>query len=291
MMPEQSGMRIAAVVVLYNPTAAHIANIDGYCRSVETVFAIDNSEEPDPAIAAQLSGLTNVEYIANHDNLGIARGLNMGAELALGAGFDLLLTMDQDSEVTAGMIEALLGCLAAVGRGRAGIVSPVHQLEETLVSHQAPWEEVEVTMTSGNLLNLEAYRAAGPFNDDYFIDYVDHEYCLRLRQHGYRIVQANDAVLRHRLGVMTWHRFLHKRIKLGNHPPIRRYYSFRNRFHLHSRYGRDFPSCFRYFYREIAQEVAAVVFLETQAMEKLRMMLRGYLDYHRGVFGRFRERS
>jgi hypothetical protein len=90
---------------------------------------------------------------------------------------------------------------------------------------------------------------------------------------------------------MTWHRFLHKRVKLGNHPPLRRYYAFRNRFALHAAYGDEFPSYFRYFYREVFQEIVMVLALETQKREKLGMMLRGYLDYRCGIFGKYRERS
>lgn len=284
-------LRIAAVVVLYNPTSSHIKNMDGYNQSVEKVYAIDNSEQPDPAIVAQLSGLPNVEYIANHGNLGIAKALNLGAELAIAAGFDLLLTMDQDSEVLPGMVERLLACIDTVDSDMLGIVSPCHQLGETFSPPTKEWQELEVTMTSGNLLNLTAFKAIGPFREDYFIDYVDYEYCLRLREHGFFIIQANRALLLHRLGVMTWRRFLHKALKLGNHPPIRRYYSFRNRFYLHQQYKKVFPGCFRYFYREIIQEIGAVLLFEKQKFDKLQMMWRGFLDYRKGIFGKYVVRS
>lgn len=284
-------LRIAAVVVLYNPAQEHLGNIGHYSDSVDRVYAIDNSEGPNPDTAAQLEAIPAVVYLPNHGNLGIAAALNAGAERAIADGYDLLLTMDQDSTATPGMVAALVSCFERVGREEIGIVSPCHQLGEACKQHPGDCIEIEVAMASGNLLNLHAFRAIGPFRDDYFIDYVDHEYCLRLRQHGFRIIQANKAVLRHRLGSMTWHRLLHKQIKLGNHSPLRRYYAFRNRFHLYQQYSKAFPVYFRYFYREIFQEIGALLLFEAQKLEKLRMMLRGYLDYRRGIFGKYRGKA
>ena len=284
-------IKIAATVVLYNPSQEHLQNIAAYIDSVDILYAVDNSENPSAQTVTSLQSMPTVRYVCNRDNLGIARALNIGAEQAIADGYDLLLTMDQDSTATPGMVDALLSCFERFGRNEVGIVSPCHQLGEAKIQHSGDCVDIEVAMASGNLLNLAAFKATGPFRDDYFIDYVDHEYCLRLRQHGYRIIRANAAVLRHRLGAMTWHRLLHKQIKLGNHPPIRRYYGYRNLFHLHRQYKGEFPVYFRYFYREIFQEIGAVLLFEEQKLEKLRMMLRGYMDYRRGVFGKYRERS
>ena len=284
-------LRTAAVVVLYNPSQEHLENIVCYSDSVGRVYAIDNSENRAPETATQLAAIPGVVYLPNQGNQGIASALNIGAEQAIADGYDLLLTMDQDSTATPGMVDALLSCFERFGRNEVGIVSPCHQLGEEKKHYTGDCDDIEVAMASGNLLNLAAYAAVGPFRTDYFIDYVDHEYCLRLRQHGYRIIRANAAVLRHRLGAMTWHRLLHKQIKLGNHPPLRRYYGYRNMFHLHRQYKDEFPVYFRYFYREIFQEIGAVLLFEQQKLEKLRMMLRGYLDYRQGIFGKYRERS
>lgn len=280
--------KIAGVVVLYNPKPDFLANIGLYSGELDKVYAVDNSEQPDPAIALQLAGISNVVYLPNSANLGIAAALNTGARRALEDDYEYLLTMDQDSVVTPDMIRSLWVCLEDTGVDCIGIVSPFHQLKGDDMSPSTDWSEVEVAMTSGNLLSLAAYQKVGPFRDDYFIDYVDHEYCLRLRNSGFQVIQANRALLRHSLGEMTWRRLLHKRIKLGNHPPIRRYYSFRNRFHLHREYAPRFPGYFRYFYREVFQEILALFFFEKDKFSKLRMMMKGYLDYRNGIFGKYR---
>lgn len=279
--------RIAAIVVFYNPDLAFVENIKCYADDVETVYVIDNSEVVPPGISDLLAALPKVTYIRNAGNLGIATALNIGLELATGAGFDLVLTMDQDSSAEPGMLRALLDCFNIMDKNTVGIVSPYYQLGDSCTPSPVACQDVEVAMASGNLLNLDAFKKSGTFRDDYFIDYVDHEYCLRLRQHGFRIITASRAVLKHRLGAMTWHRLLWKKIKVGNHPPLRRYYAFRNRFHLHKQYCKEFPVYFRYFYRNIIQELIGVFLFEQQKIAKLAMMWRGLRDYRRGVFGRY----
>jgi rhamnosyltransferase len=286
----KSPVRIAAIVVFYNPDPSYIDNIRCYADDVEIVYVIDNSDDVLAGIENQLAALPNVSYIKNSGNLGIATALNIGARQAIEAGFDFVLTMDQDSMALPGMIPTMLSCLEQAGLGSVGIVSPWHQMQDGAMAPDAGCEEAEAVMASGNLLNVAAYRKVGPFRDDYFIDYVDHEYCLRLRGQGYRIIRANRAVLRHCLGAMSWHRLLWRPVKVGNHPPVRRYYASRNRFHLHKQYHKAFPVYFTDFYRNVFNDIAGVILFEEHKIAKLAMMWRGYIDYQRGILGPFRER-
>ena len=52
-------------------------------------------------------------------------------------------------------------------------------------------------MTSGSFLNLKVYKEAGPFVDKLFIDYVDFEYCLRLKKKGFKIYKLNNTYMQH----------------------------------------------------------------------------------------------
>ena len=46
-----------------------------------------------------------IKYIKLHENKGIAYALNKGAKEAIAQGFDWLLTLDQDSQITKEIIE------------------------------------------------------------------------------------------------------------------------------------------------------------------------------------------
>jgi rhamnosyltransferase len=58
----------------------------------------------------------------------------------------------------------------------------------------APWQDMESVITSGSLLSLAAYTAIGPFREDFFIDHVDTEYCLRARLKHYRVIKTRSPL-------------------------------------------------------------------------------------------------
>ncbi|HTY20276.1 MAG TPA: glycosyltransferase family 2 protein [Geobacteraceae bacterium] len=280
--------RIAGVVVLYRPGEEVAANISSYIGQVDILFAIDNSEKEAERTAIRLRQLGNVIYIANGANLGVARALNMGARLALDEGCDFLLTMDQDSRANPGMVKSMLEVFDAVAPGRIGIVAPflvTRPGEKT--EEEADCQEVATAMTSGALLDLRAYQVAGPFLDELFVDFVDIEYCLRLRAGGFRIIRANRAVLEHRVGDIMRISLVAKDIYLTSHTPLRKYYKTRNRFFVAKKYRTVFPSFCRRDRIRFALELMRLLFFEGDKREKLAMMLRGYGDFRKGRMGRY----
>ncbi len=280
--------RIAAVVVLYNPGDEAFCNIASYLEQVEVLYAVDNSESPSPRTVVAIGVSSKVCYLPNNSNLGVAKALNIGAKKAVEAGFDLLLTMDQDSRAAPDMVECLLECLAGQDMARVGIISPFHLTAACRSPRsQGGCREVMTPMTSGNLLNLQVYLDAGPFRDDLFIDFVDNEYCLRLRRQGYSVLRADQAVLYHSVGdTRRYGPFI-----ATNHSPLRRYYKTRNRFLVIRLYRRDFPGHCLFDRVRLAKEIVSIILFEREKVAKLRMMWRGYLDYRRGCFGKYKEGS
>jgi rhamnosyltransferase len=276
--------RIAAVVILYKPGNELFSNIASYLNQVDVLFAVDNTESPAPGFAVQLEVMPKVQYLPNNINLGVAKGLNIGAEKACTDGYDLLLTMDQDSKATPDMVALMLDCMTAQDLSKIGIVSPFHiTAAGRLPRHDVDCQDVMTPMTSGNLLNLKAYRAAGPFRDDLFIDFVDNEYCLRLRRLGFSIIQANRALLSHSVGdIRKYGPFI-----ATNHSPLRRYYKTRNRFLVNKLYRRDFRGHCLFDRIRLAKEIISILLFEREKPAKFRMMWYGYLDYRRGRFGKY----
>lgn len=282
--------KIAAVVVLYNPDGLVYDNIRSYLDQVDVVYAVDNSDRE----SSDLNSLIiekKIHYLPNECNLGIAKALNIGAERAIQEGYHYLLTMDQDSSATIGMVNALLGCLEPGKESQIGIVSPFHLTDiETIPECVPACEEILTAWTSGNLLNLDIYQIVGPFRDDFFIDFVDHEYCLRLQTHRYRVIQSNKAVLHHSIGTnLKKNRFLHLTLITSNHSCIRRYYITRNRFRVRKLYGRHFPEFFKTDSKRFIAELVNILFFEHDRFNKYLMIGRGYWDYMTGKMGRLTE--
>lgn len=165
---------IAAVVVLYNPELSVIKNINSYVDQVEKLYVVDNSVKLDISIFEKIKSLDNVEYSSNKTNLGIASALNIAAKKAIEDGFEYLLTMDQDSKASEGMVQQLLRMFELnnkLGIAAAESIDCDFQDEHQINKYE---KEVLFTITSGNLLSLEAYKSVGGFLDELFIDHVDY---------------------------------------------------------------------------------------------------------------------
>ena len=282
---------VAGMVMLYRPTADVLDNVRTSADQVRALYAVDNTEDPDPSFVSALETISEVRYLPNARNLGVATALNIGSRRAIEDGYEWLLTMDQDSTPTPGMVASMLRCLSLPRAQHIGLISPFHtQVGGNPRKPQGPYTEVLTAMTSGNLLRLSAYAAVGPFLDDLFIDQVDNEFCLRLHAAGFTVLEAGEAVLAHRVGSLHYHR-LPLPMYTSNHAPVRRYYITRNRFYVGRMYRDRFPEYRRFELRQLAKEVLKILLYERQKLPKLRMMGLGFRDYRRGRLGPYSPRS
>jgi rhamnosyltransferase len=95
-------------------------------------------------------------------------------------------------------------------------------------------------ITSGSLLSLSTLDRIGGFRDDFFIDYVDSEFCFRARALGYRVAMTRKPLMSHAIGASTHHALLGVRKWTSNHSADRRYYMARNDTIMLKEYG-GFP--------------------------------------------------
>lgn len=285
-----SAREIAAVVVLFDPDVNVVRNIGSYIGQVHKVIAIDNSEDPEPGLRAELEA-RSIDYVPLGINRGVATALNIGCRRALASGYQWVLTMDQDSTVGDGFVSNLTGCLDQPGAGAIGIVAPVAmQLGSPRVAREAGCEELTVALTSGSLVRLLTFQALGGFREDLFIDQVDHEFCLRARRGAWRVVRQREAVMLHRMGTRRLVSFP-RPFRVSDYSPLRRYYMVRNTLELRREYGREFPDWLRGEYRWWRRELPKMLLAESDRLAKLRMMMRGWHDYRRGRFGKYDQRG
>jgi len=276
--------KVCGVIVTYNPDCSITQNVRALLPQVGMVLVVDNgSSERSLPYLAELQTYDNVTLICNGANLGIAAAFNIGIRKAGEAGCRWLATFDQDSLAPAGFIASLLATVEQCPfKDQVALIAPRLQDPVTGLSgshgskvEAVPFEEVPVTISSGCLLRYEVFEQAGLFDETLFIDYVDHEYCLRLRMAGYRLLESTSAVLEHRIGATTRHAILGMPVKVTNHSPLRRYYMTRNRLLLYWRYGGRFPAWAAKDCICMMKELIGVVLFEEQKIAKLGMMLLG----------------
>ncbi|MBA4311488.1 MAG: hypothetical protein C0417_02550 [Chlorobiaceae bacterium] len=282
-------IRIAGVVVLYNPPEDVLQNINSYRGQIETLFIVDNSEKQNQTWINNIILAKNVIYKWNGGNLGVATALNIGAKLAIDHDYDFLLTMDQDSFTSENLLREYSQFIQTYSSNDIGILAPYHVYK----NYERPAElamakEISMTITSGALLNLAAYKQAGPFMDDLFIDYVDFEYCLRLRISGFKVIQLSLATLNHQLGAIEARRFIFRRVAVYNYPPIRVYYKFRNRLFVVNKFFFAYPM---WAFRELItsmNELIKIICFEKNKYIKCKMAFLGMRDCVIGRMGKYR---
>jgi rhamnosyltransferase len=129
-------------------------------------------------------------------------------------------------------------------------------------------------------------QQVGGFMEELFIDQVDNELCLRLWREGYRVMEAGDADLLHRVGDVRKHRFPYPAYSV-NHSALRRYYITRNRLWVGRMYRDDHPEHDRFERAQIRKDLVKIVLYEGEKTRKLAMMWRGWRDYRAGRLGEY----
>lgn len=275
---------VAGTVILYNSEIQVIENIHSYLDQITHLFIIDNSEIPNHELSKQIKELPNTTYVFNGENLGIAYALNQAASMAIKAGYQFLLTMDDDTYFPP---DGILKMLAYVNQNdikKLGIIAS--QSNPQLFDNTA--KMVPYTITSGNLLNLSAYKECGNFMNELFIDSVDHEYCFRLKKYGYSIIELNSIHLDHKLGTQKQVKILGFKLPVywGSHNPLRIYYKTRNGIFSLNKYEFVDVDTKYIFFKEICKDFLKIIFLENRKKIRLSLFLKGVHDGWKANLGK-----
>jgi rhamnosyltransferase len=280
---EAAAEAVCAVVVAYFPDEDFAERLTSLLSQVGALVVVDNT--PAPGYAQQLMGLRKsggqIRLIENHRNAGIAAALNQGLEHALQTGCKWLLTLDQDTRCYSDMVATLLHVHETCDPKAAVIGGNYFDAQNHQLKVPADGEteclEQKTVITSGSLVDVSVAQAVGGFREDYFIDQVDHEFCLRVRAHGYRVVISCKPVMEHSVGGPggAWMPLLGI---LPNHPPLRKYYIARNTVVTVADYWRREPYwCLRRTVR-LLLGLLLMSTLEKQRLAKIRAFAAGFMD-------------
>lgn len=280
-------MKIAAVYSTYNPDIDLLqASIKNLPNQINTVIIVDNSPIHYPENFKLLKS-HKIIILATEGNTGIANALNLGCRQALEEGADWALTMDQDSLVPDNILEAYEKYILNVKGQKVGALVPAFRLcpNAKKISHQDK-NTCDDYMTSGSLVNLDAYNKVKGFNEDLFIDLVDTDFGLKLLDYGYQIFNVGEVVLSHNIGNATELTFLGKHIAfITHHNYIRRYYITRNLLWLAKEHGRKYPK-HNHPYWKILKSIIRIIVFEDNKLLKLQSVRKGIKDFKKGNYGR-----
>lgn len=276
-------MKLASVVILFNPDAGIIDRVRSYYSLTDKLFVFDNSATSNRALFYELS----VEFIEFGQNKGIAEALNYVAGLAFAQGYDWLLTMDQDSSFSDDKLSAYISCLkkATEETGMMGANPGYYQVGAD--ADDCYRQPIDSVITSGSFLSLKAWRHTGFFDNNLFIDEIDHEYCYRLQNHGYKVYLLPHVLFSHQIGREETAGYAGQlfRKKRAIHSPERVYYMVRNYLYVRSLYKNRFPDSFRRRDREIAVRLKNNFFFGKSPVGVFMSICKGIRDYRQKKMG------
>jgi rhamnosyltransferase len=299
-----------AVVITFHPDLNIFTRLHAVAEEVNQIIVVDNgSNKEEIEILLKLKKeIKNLELILNSENLGIAKALNIGVRLAQELKYDWVLTLDQDSLISKGYIasistvynkfedsELIMSLCPVITPYKIETQENLETAEQKIYSQSGKLIDTEIyysivktAITSGNLVKVKVFDKIGFFDEEYFIDYVDHEFNLRLSKKGFKLVQCNKTILFHNVGEPKKHYFLGKTFTTTNHNSLRRYYYFRN---CISTYKKYFFSDFKWVIHDLiylSYIFIKIIFFEENRSEKLKFSLTGLRHGITGKMGEFK---
>ena len=246
-------MSVVATVVLFNPNLALLKRLYVSLHGqVDSIVFIDNSENESIKNDVQncLDQLvsSDITYLDLRKNYGIAYAQNRGIEFAKRLGARFVLLLDQDSALPSDMVSDLMAVYKnLVNDGqRVATVGPSFLDEKTnelakIIRHRnlrvhkitpnqlQSFEVADYVISSGSLIPVEVLNEVGDMDEKLFIDWVDIEWGMRAKLHGYASYVAPKVMMRHSIGDQ-YVNFGNKNINL--HTDFRNYFIVRNSIYL-----------------------------------------------------------
>jgi len=281
-------VRVCAVIPTFFPDRRLAQSVATLKPRVDDIFVIDNHSQGRETLWAELEA-SGVHIHREEHNRGIAAALNRGARLAIAAGHDWMLTLDQDAACSSDLVPRLFAGLESFPEpARVAILGPrtLHPERSDLGSRRAPpYRIVKQLLTSGSLVRLSALERAGFFDESYFMDRVDFEICARLRSMDQLLLEIPGAVQYHAPGHTRHRRVLGIPVRVQSQDYKRRYFMARNTIRLVQRYSSRDPAWVSRRIGVLAAQLVLILLFEEDRGRQLRASAAGLVDGLRGRCG------
>lgn len=241
-------VRIIAIIVSYNPSAKNLNRLILSLTDDPRVLVnlVDNGT-PEKLFSEIVNG-ERITKTKLESNVGIATAQNKGIEYAIQKNADFVIFFDQDSTISDNFINDLMfdyKQLEIQGL-KIGAIGPRFMDERfkffypSINYNNGKRERIDteninkptkstLLISSGSLVSTSTLLSVGLMRENYFIDYVDTEWCFRAESKGYNNYISSRAVMKHAVGDnMIENRYF----KTPIHSPFRRYYITRNAFYM-----------------------------------------------------------
>jgi len=301
---------VASVTVVHNGALVLSGHIDALLaqrRPLQEIIIVDNAST-DNTRTLMAERYPNVTVLPMAENLGVGGGFAAGlAYAALNQLHDWVWMFDQDSTPNEDALETLLEGVGSLGHHNreVGIVAalPVHR--ETGTAYlPLNWREgyaklsaeelkqpvcfADLVISSGSMVRREVVKKIGLPRADFFMYFLDFEYCLRARAYGYKIAVVTGSRIAHEMGNARNVRLLGFRGIWPERNPVWEYYISRNiTYAAWSLYPSGKTK--RFVVGHLVRHAGGALLFGSNKLACVKKMAQGFWDGRRGRLGiRFR---
>jgi GT2 family glycosyltransferase len=185
------------------------------------IVVVDNASTDGTAQAIKAAHGDRVTLIINEENLGFAGGNNVGIRYALEKGADYVLLLNNDTVVDPKLLSSLVGVISS--EADIGIVGP--KIFFAFPSNKIWFAGGEVFLSRGTarhigirktdrgqydtiravdyisgcalLARRDVFEKVGFLDESYQTYFEDTDFCMRAKQHNYRIVYVPEGKVWH----------------------------------------------------------------------------------------------
>lgn len=271
--------KIYAGIISYNPDMDKLKrNISSVLPQVDGLVMVDNGSDNLQDIKTLISQAgENLSLIENQGNKGVAYGLNQIMAHAEKAGVNWVLTLDDDSECYPGLIGMYRELIDSNRVDKLASITCLRKdrkYEEAEPVSQEGYTLVDICITSGNLVLVDAWMNVKGFNNKLFIDMVDDDFCYRLRRAGYNIARINQYGYLHELGNdLIKVKVFGREKTVFAYSPMRKYYTARNVRYMIRTYK---LGIFNEYSSYLFKRVMGTLLYEKNKIKGLSAYLKGY---------------
>ena len=279
---KQDKFKVLGGVVTFNPdTSRFTENLRTLVNQVDELYVFDNGSKNLGDIEKILNQFsTNVVLHNERKNAGIAYALKKIMEYANKRDFNWVLSVDQDSVLDSKLVDEYkknilnyknddIGMLTCLIKDRNFEDKSVEKQKERL-------KEVPICITSAAFTNVKNYFSTEGYDSNLFIDLVDTDICLTLRENGFKIFRINYLGIYHEIGHGENKQILLKKIIVHHSSIFREYYMSRNSIILRKKHPKLYTR--KVMVNGLCLKFLTIIFFEKNKNKRLIKYLKGLID-------------
>lgn len=254
------------ILVTYNPDIPALKeNVLSIVSQIDTLVIFDNNSYNIFDIESMCIDY-NVKIYKSPINVGLGKAYNEVLKVEHEF-YEYFITFDQDTFIPTNSIKILIEILNT--NDHIGAVGPAFSRYFNFIN-RGKLHYKKVIIQSAALFRMLLFDEIGGFNESYFIDSVDFEYCLRINEINYKVALYDGVIIQHQLGEEK--KF--GKYTYSTHNSFRLFHIARNHKQLSKDYFRKYPSLILKKNVFFLLEIMKIVFLERD-LSKLNSIIKG----------------